>query len=252
MLKSDGLVQKVNDLDWSSSCVLSICLVNDFQCHSRFPNRMCAVMSQEWCVGYAFKTNWKSTDVPFSLMYEVLTRVIMYKMLEGRWVLNYLQLAMYKEWSLLNYWVIVGKFAGWLMYFRALSTCVSMFQNSTGGSSMTSLILQDHTFQVAQFSMCRKCPLCSFWRILYPGVHLSSHLPGVFVFKINSVAYVEGWWFPVHSLRAVLKWFLSNVFLAVAKASWWASRLSSPESGSPKNHCMGSRSWCRGKLGSLP
>ena len=51
--------------------------------------------------------------------------------------------------------VIVGKFAGWLMYFPALPNCVLMFQNSTGGSSTASLMLHDHVFLVAWFSMCR-------------------------------------------------------------------------------------------------
>ena len=84
--------------DWIIWCVLSICLENDFQCPSRCPNDMCVMMSHEWHVGYAFKTGWKSTDSPFSLAEEVLMRVIMYNMLEVRWVLNYLQTAMYKEW----------------------------------------------------------------------------------------------------------------------------------------------------------
>ena len=48
-----------------------------------------------------------------------------------------------------------------------------------------------------------------------------------------------------------LKEFSSKDFLAMAKASLWASRLSSQESGSPQNHSLGSRSWCRGKFGSL-
>ena len=30
------------------------------------------------------------------------------------------------------------------------------------------------------------------------------------------------------------------------------SRLSKLNSGSPRNHCMGSRSWCNGRCGSLP
>ena len=42
---------------------------------------MHAVMSHEWCVEYAFKTGWKSIDSPFALVDEVLTKVIMYKML---------------------------------------------------------------------------------------------------------------------------------------------------------------------------
>ena len=45
--------------------------------------------------------------------------------------------------------VIVGKFVGWLMYFPALPNCVSIFHSSTGGSSTTSLMLQDLVFPVA-------------------------------------------------------------------------------------------------------
>ena len=77
-------------------------------------------------------------------------------------------------------------------------------------------------------------------------------LAWLFVLKIYSVTYLEGWWFPVLVFCAVLKQFSSNVFLAVAKASLCASRLSSPESGSPSICCMGSRNWCRGKCECLP
>ena len=60
---------------------------------------MCAVMSQEGHVWYAFKTGWNRTDSPFSLVDEVLMRVIMYKTLGRKMCANYLQLAMYMEWS---------------------------------------------------------------------------------------------------------------------------------------------------------
>ena len=80
--------------------------------------------------------------------------------------------------------LIVSRFAGWLIYFPALPNWVSMFQNSTGGSSTSSFTLQDHTFPVAWFSICRKCPLHSIWTILYLGLHLRSHLPGCFSWNI--------------------------------------------------------------------
>ena len=50
---------------------------------------------------------------------------------------------------------------------------------------------------------------------------------------------------------AVWKQFSSNVFLLIAKVSLRASSLIIPESGSSKKCCMGSRSWWRGKFGSL-
>ena len=50
---------------------------------------------------------------------------------------------------------------------------------------------------------------------------------------------------------AVLKQFLSSIFLVLANMSLWASKFSIPESGSPKNYCIGSISWWRGKFGSL-
>ena len=43
----------------------------------------------------------------------------------------------------INHEGIVGKLAGWLTYFPALPNCVSIFQNSTGGSGTTSFTLQD-------------------------------------------------------------------------------------------------------------
>ena len=77
----------------------------------------------------------------------------------------------------------MGMFAGWLMNFPALTNWVSMFHNLAGGSSTTSFTLQDRTFPVAWFSICRKCSLCSIQTILYPGLHLRSHLPGCLFLK---------------------------------------------------------------------
>ena len=46
--------------------------------------------------------------------------------------------------------------------------------------------------------------------------------------------------------------FSSSVFLAIASASLCDSKCNLPESGSPRKHCIGSRSWRRGRIGSLP
>ena len=64
---------------------------------------------------------------------------------------GYLQVTMYmsKGVHLQLMSIMVGKFTGWLMPFPALPNCVSMFQNSAGGSSTTSLTLHDHVFPVA-------------------------------------------------------------------------------------------------------
>ena len=64
---------------------------------------------------------------------------------------GYLQVTMYmsKVFHLQFVSVIVGKFAGWLMYLPPLPNCVSMFHNSTGGLSTTSLMLHDLVFPVA-------------------------------------------------------------------------------------------------------
>ena len=128
------------------------------------------------------------------------------------------------------------------MNFPALPNWVSIFHNSTGGSSTTSYTLQDQTFPVACFSICRKCPLHSIQTILYPGVHLRSHLPGCLFLKYTLSPILKVGAVLSMVLCAVLKQFSSRVFLAVANASLWASKLSIPESGSPKNHCIGSNS----------
>ena len=56
---------------------------------------------------------------------------------------------MSKVFNLQSLSVLVGKFAGWLMYLPALPNCMSMFHNSTGGSRTTSLMLHDLVFPVA-------------------------------------------------------------------------------------------------------
>ena len=64
---------------------------------------------------------------------------------------GYLQMTMYisKVFHLQSVSVIVGKFAGWLMYLPALPNCVSMFHSCTGGLCTTSLTLYDLVFPVA-------------------------------------------------------------------------------------------------------
>ena len=129
--------------------------------------------------------------------------------------------------------------------FSNSSTLGVYIQNSTGGSSTMSFTLQDDTFPVAWFSMCRKCPLCSIQTILYPGLHLRSHLPGCLFLKHTLSPILKEGGVLSMVFCAVLKRFSSKVFLAMVNASLWASMFSIPESGSPKNHCIGSNSCWR-------
>ena len=104
---------------------------------------------QEWHVGYAFNTGWNNTDSVFS--HAVLMIAIMHAMLERKMSAGYLQVTMYssKGFHLQFVSLIVGKFAGWLMYFPALPNCMSIFHSSTGGSNTMSLTLHDLVFPVA-------------------------------------------------------------------------------------------------------
>ena len=137
---------------------------------------------------------------------------------------------------------MVGRFAGWLINFPALPNWVSMFQNSTCSSSTISFTLQDRTFPVAWFLVCGKHPSYSIWTILYLGLHLRSHLPGCLFLKYTLSPILKEGGILSMVFCAVVKQFSSNFFLAIANVSLCASRFSIPESGSPKNHCMGSSS----------
>ena len=115
-----------------------------------------------------------------------------------------------------------------------------------------SVTLQDQIFPVAWFSICMKCPSCSMQTILYLGLHFKSHLPGCLFLK-----YTQSPIWRAGLSHAIVFWvainlFSSNVFFAMANANLCVSRLSIPESGSPRKHCMGSSSGCKGRLGSLP
>ena len=168
---------------------------------------------------------------------------------------NYLQCWMYEWWYQFNHEDLCeDRFIGWLTNFPALPNWVSIFHNSTGGSSTTSFTLQDRVFSS---SMVFKC-VGSVHHALNPNNPISRSpfkipFAGLLVFKINSSLLSwrkDGVLSMV--LCAVLKWFSSKVFLAMANTSMWDSRFSIPESGSPKNHCIGSSSWWRGIFGSLP
>ena len=147
---------------------------------------------------------------------------------------------------------MVGKFVGWLIYLPALPNWVSPFQNSIGGSRIMSVTLQDGIFPVAWFSICMKCPSHSMRTILYLGLHFKSHLPGYLFLKYT--------WSPIWKAGlslAIIFWvavnlFSSNVFFAIANANLCVSRFSIPDLGSPRKCCIGSSSWCKGRLGCLP
>ena len=138
---------------------------------------------------------------------------------------------------------MVGRFTGWLMNFPALPNWVSIFHNSAGGSSTMSFTLQDQTFPVAWFSICSKDPSCSIQTILYPDLHFRSHLPGCLFLKYTLSPSLKVGGILSMVLCTALKQFLSSIFLAMANMSLWASKFSIPESGSPKNCCIGSNSW---------
>ena len=146
---------------------------------------------------------------------------------------------------------MVGKFAGWLMYLPALPNWVSIFQNSMGGSNIMSITLQDCIFPVAWFSICKKCPSHSMQTILYPGLHFKPHLPGCLFLRYTWSPTWKAGFFHAMVFWAVLNLFSSNVFFAIANAYLCVSRFSIPESGSPRKCCMGSNSWCSGRLGSV-
>ena len=115
-----------------------------------------------------------------------------------------------------------------------------------------SVTLQDHIFPVSWFSICMKCPLCSTWIILYLCLHFKSHLPGCLFLKYTQSPIWKAGLSHVIVFWVAVNLFSSNVFFAMANTNLCVSRFSIPESGSPRKHCMGSRCWCNGRLGSLP
>ena len=66
-------------------------------------------------------------------------------------------------------------------------------------------------------------------------------LPWLLVLEVNSVVCLKWWWFSV-VFCAFLKQFSSRVSLAIARTRQCASKFSNLDSGSPRYHCMGSRS----------
>ena len=108
---------------------------------------------------------------------------------------------------------MVGKFAGWLMYFPALAElCVNVPKFCWWHSSTVSLMLHDLNFPVAWFSMCRECPSCLVWTILYPGLQSEIPFSWLFVFKVDSVTFLERWWFSIHGFLGSPEAVLHLVF----------------------------------------
>ena len=63
-----------------------------------------------------------------------------------------------------------------------------------------------------------------------------------FIFKVNSVSDLKVRWSVICCLLCIFNLFLFNDFLAIASAGQCISKFSCAESGSPRNHCMGSNS----------
>ena len=126
---------------------------------------------------------------------------------------------------------------------------MSIFHSSTSGSNNMSLTLHDLVFPVAWF-WCE----CSVHHAQYGQFDIQASIssPTFLAACSWSKLYHLSWMVVVLLFVvfcAVLKWFSSRVVLAIARTRQCASKLSNPDSRSPRNHCIGSRSWCRGKLG---
>ena len=184
-----------------------------------FPNDTWAVIIQEWWVGYAFNTGWNSTDSLFSRV--VLMSAIMHAMLERRWVqVIYRWLCTWVEFVIFNLQVwIVDKFVGWLMYFPALPNCMSIFHSSTGGLSTTSLTLHDLVFPSSLiFDMKVMSIMLNMDNSISRPPFLVP-LSWLLVLEVNSVTYLEWWWFSICCfLWQFWSRFSSRVFLVLARA----------------------------------
>ena len=64
----------------------------------------------------------------------------------------------------------------------------------------------------------------------------------LFVLEIYPISYFKRGWYPIQSLLCSFEAVLIQHFLVIANMSLCASRFSIPESGSTKNHCIGSSS----------
>ena len=73
---------------------------------------------------------------------------------------------------------MIGKLAGWLMYFPALPNCMLMFQNSVGGLSTMPFTLQDLVFPWPGFQCAGSVHHAQYEQSLYRGLPLRSHFPG--------------------------------------------------------------------------
>ena len=78
---------------------------------------------------------------------------------------------------------------------------------------------------------------------LVSGSPLQIPFARLFVFEVYMISNLKGGLFLETVFWVAVNLFLSSVFFAIANASLCVSRCNLPESGSPRKHCMGSRSW---------
>ena len=143
----------------------------------------------------------------------------------------------------------MGIFAGWFINFQAVPNLVSTFHGSTDRLCKISLTFQGLVFPVAWFSVWRECPLCSLQTILWIALHFRPHLLGCLLFRYTLLPILKLGGVCSVVFCACLNLFLSKVSLAIASAKWCDLRSKHPDSGSPRNCCMGSSNCWGGEIG---
>ena len=132
---------------------------------------------------------------------------------------NYLQSAMYMEWSSL----IIESDS------RQIPKVIDIFSTSAKLCIYVPkfywrfkyyiLHIARPYFPVAWFSVCRKCLSHSIWTTLYLGLHLRFHLPCCLFLKYTLSPILKDVGYLSMVFCAVLKRFSSKVFLAMVRAS---------------------------------
>ena len=138
---------------------------------------------------------------------------------------NYLQWCMYKRCHLL----IIER------YGRQICRVVDIFSSSAKlGIYVPKFhwrfnyilhVAKSILFLWLGFSTCTKCPSCSIWTILYPGLPLRSHLLGCLFLKYTLSPILKEGGVLSMVFCAVLGQFPSNVFLAMANAQCMCFRI---------------------------
>ena len=225
-------------------------MVEHCSCLFRLPINIWSVIIHECHVGYAFRTHSNNTDSHWGLScFAPVSIPIRNRLREG---------GIASEAASRYVFVVLSIVQG-----DGRKVCRMVYEFSCSAKLSINIPQPDLWFMYNILGITRlglSCGLIFDRKVMSIMLYTDNPISGspfqfpfarLFIFKVNSVSYVKVRCRMNCCFLCIFNQFLSNILLAMSSARQCISKFRHKKSGSLKKHCMGSSSWCKGRLGSL-